>query len=398
MSARSFQERYRNLTGLAGVRPVTSEPEDGWPLPRGTKLRELNGLRYGEHTQTFDDDGVLDAYELLTATSPTPVERYLFLDTETTGLAGGTGTYAFVIGLGRFTSAGFMVRQLLMRHPGDELGVLAALERELDVGTTLVTYNGRSFDVPLIETRYRLHHRSLRAYQAHLDLLPQARAIWKHRLPSCALGAIEAAILGVQRELDAPGWLIPSIYFDYLRSRAAHTLEPILSHNRYDIVSLARIAAHICSYVDGGYEPEHAIDRCAVLLYRLRVRPDEAVLQAALTGWQARMVPAELRGRLLRETSVTLKRQRRFVEAEALWRAGLADSSRMIRAHCAEELAKYLEHRARDHAQALTLVRQAADGARLARDEELALAFDHRIRRLERKLNGKRAGDPKEWL
>jgi hypothetical protein len=398
MSARSFAERYRNLAGLVGTRPERTDVDDGWPLPGGARLRELDGLRYGEHEQIFDDDTVLDAYETLSAASAIPVERYLFLDTETTGLAGGTGTYAFLIGLGRFTADGFSVRQLLMRHPGDELGMLAALEREIDETTTLVTYNGRSFDMPLIETRFRLHHRPPRPFHAHLDLLPQARAIWKHRLPSCALGAIEAQVLGITRELDAPGWLIPSIYFDYLRSRAAHTLEPVLSHNKHDIVSLACIAAHISAYLDGGHDPEHAIDRCAVMLYRLRTRPDEAALEAALTGWQTRMVPTALRATLLREASTILKRRRRHAEAEPVWRAGLSDSSRVIRAFCAEELAKYLEHRARDHAQALALARQAADSARLAHDEELARAFEHRAQRLERKLSLARRADFEEWL
>ena len=398
MSAQSFAERYRNLAGLVQPRPATADTDDGWPLPRGGRLRELDGLRYGEHEQLFDDDLVLDAYERLCVTSPTPVERYLFLDTETTGLAGGTGTFAFLIGLGRFTPDGFHVRQLLMRHPGDELGVLAALERELDESTTLVTYNGRSFDMPLIETRFRLHHRRPGPYQSHLDLLPQARAVWKHRLPSCALGAIEAEVLGITRDLDVPGWLIPGIYFDYLRSRAAHTLDPILSHNRHDIVSLACIASQISAYLDGGHDPEHAIDRCAVLLYRLRTRRDEAALQAALSGWQARMVPATLRASLLREASTALKRQRRYSDAEPIWRAGLGDSSRAIRAYCAEELAKHLEHRARDLDQALALVRQAADAARLAQDDDLARAFEHRARRLERKLAPARTSAHKEWL
>lgn len=395
MSARSFADRYRQQAGVDAGRPRDPD-DDAWPLPRGMRLRELQGWRYGEQVQVFDDAAVRDAHEQLASVSAVPVGRYLFLDTETTGLAGGTGTYAFVIGLGRFTPHGFAVRQLLMRHPGDERGVLAALEQELADLPTLVTYNGRSFDVPLIETRYRLHHRSLAPYQAHLDLLPEARAIWKHRLPSCALGSIEAAVLGVERELDAPGWLIPSIYFDYLRSRDARTLEPILSHNRHDIVSLARLMACVRGYLDGGREPEHAIDRCAVLLQRLRTQASETAVQAALAGWQTHLAPADLRRRLLCEVSVLLKRRKRFAEAEALWWEGLRDSSRLIRAYCAEELAKHLEHRARDHVQALALARQAADGARLARDDELARAFDRRVQRLERKLQARGTLDIQE--
>ncbi len=150
---------------------------------------------------------------------PRPVSRWAFLDTETTGLAGGTGTYAFLIGVGRVTPEGFRVRQFFMRDYAEEASLLCALSAHLAQFDVLVTYNGKAYDQPLLETRFEWHVRArLSVPMAHLDLLLGARRLWKLRLESCRLVDLERQILGVEREGDLPGEMIPYVYFEYLRT------------------------------------------------------------------------------------------------------------------------------------------------------------------------------------
>lgn len=179
-----------------------------------------------------------------------PHERLVLLDTETTGLAGGTGTYVFLVGLGFLTAdtAGpaFVVRQYFLRELREERALLHALGATLARFGALVTFNGKSFDWPLLATRYTLARQTLPvAAWPHLDLLHPARRVWKHRLPSCSLGALEAAILGVRRVNDVPGALIPDLYFRYLRDGDPRPLLPVLAHNEADIVSLAALLIHL---------------------------------------------------------------------------------------------------------------------------------------------------------
>jgi len=148
-----------------------------------------------------------------------PAQRWAFLDTETTGLAGGSGTYAFLIGVGRITREGFKVKQFFMREYAEERSILKALEAHLNDFDVLITYNGKSYDQPLLETRYLMtRHKAPFARLGHLDLLHGARRLWKLRLATCRLMQLEEQILGVYRDGDLPGELIPYVYFEYLRS------------------------------------------------------------------------------------------------------------------------------------------------------------------------------------
>src|SRR5262245_48110457 len=170
--------------------------------------------------------------------------RWAFLDTETTGLAGGAGTYAFLVGVGSIDEAGFRVRQFFMRDFGDEPSLLAALTAHLAPFDVLITYNGKTYDVPLLETRYRMARACPPfARMGHLDLLHGARRLWKLRLDSCRLVDLETQILGLEREGDLPGEMIPYYYFQYLRTQQAFQLVPIFHHNVMDIVSLACLTA-----------------------------------------------------------------------------------------------------------------------------------------------------------
>ncbi|MGH9862905.1 MAG: ribonuclease H-like domain-containing protein, partial [Candidatus Acidiferrales bacterium] len=173
---------------------------------------------------------------------------WLFLDLETTGLAGGTGTYAFLVGLAQLVPGGLRLRQFFLRDLAAESALLAALEPFLRGAKVLVTYNGKQFDAPLLETRFRLARRSVVLEPAfHLDLLYPARRLWKGRFSSLRLLNLEQELFGYRRPDDVPGENIPGLYFDFLRHGREQPLEAVFRHNAHDIVTLAAVAARILS-------------------------------------------------------------------------------------------------------------------------------------------------------
>ena len=171
-----------------------------------------------------------------------------FLDTETTGLVGGAGTVAFLVGIGRFIDDGFRILQYFLRDPSEERAMVRVMEGELDAGTGFVTYNGKSFDVPLLEMRYGLSLRKRWALTAwpQFDLLHPARRLWKRSLRDCSLGTIEHEILGVARsEKDVSGEQIPGMYIDYLNTGDPSSMERVIYHNEIDILSMVSLCAEI---------------------------------------------------------------------------------------------------------------------------------------------------------
>lgn len=396
MSERSFRERFGALQRDA-VRPQRAV-QDEWPLPAEARLLSTPAGPCAVIERVVGGQPIVAAHERFFAAAATNNHRYhdprrlIFLDTETTGLSGGTGTYVFLVGIGRFVGRDFLLRQFFLRHPGDERALLAGLSEALTGADGLVTYNGRTFDVPLLDTRYRMHAQSFPELGTHFDLLSPARAIWKHRLPNCSLGTIERMVLGVSRGLDAPGWMIPQMYFDYLQSRDVASLDAVFEHNRTDIVTLARLMAVVQSYEAGLDQPTDAVDRVAVALHRWRTIGSPEAFDELSDCWSTLSVPTALRLRALREVTVTLKRQRNYATACAIWEKALSDPSREIRLLAAEELSKYLEHRERDHERALAIAQRGADGAALGGDLEMVAAFEHRLRRLEMKLRRTQTG------
>ncbi|MEX2314311.1 MAG: ribonuclease H-like domain-containing protein, partial [Thermomicrobiales bacterium] len=180
MNTRSFRERYAGALGA----PATLDPEPvtppDWPLPRGARLSSNSAGECGVHDMVYAGPEIAATFDAFRDCLLTVSGRYhdprdmIFLDTETTGLSGGTGTHVFLVGIGRFTGNALHVRQYFMRHPGEERSLLAAVSADLRDLVTLVTYNGRSFDVPLLETRYRMHGQAFAAPEQHVDLLAPA--------------------------------------------------------------------------------------------------------------------------------------------------------------------------------------------------------------------------------
>jgi uncharacterized protein len=197
--------------------------------------------------------------------------RVVFLDTETTGLAGDEGVCAFLIGLGASEGAGFALRQLFLRDYNEERAALQALAEILEASDGLVTFNGKAFDVPLLETRYALLGLpSPFGRLVHLDLLHPARQLWKLRLKSCHLTHLESQILGIARDGDVPGSEIPGVYFDYLRTGDAGRLQGVFFHNALDIVSLAALVAEMAALIrDASCEGPSLASRTGLDLFSL---------------------------------------------------------------------------------------------------------------------------------
>jgi uncharacterized protein YprB with RNaseH-like and TPR domain len=316
-------------------------------------------------------------------------DTFAFLDTETTGLAGGTGTYAFLVGVGRYAGGSFQLAQFFMRDPMEETALLAALTEFLQPCQALVTFNGKAFDVPLLNARYITHgEMPPLASAAHLDLLPLARRLWRDRLPSRALGSLEEHILdAIRTEEDVPGWVIPSLYFDYLRSGDARPLKSVFYHNAMDVLSLAALLSHISQLLDDplGGAVGHGLDLVAMG----KLFEDLGYLKTATGLYESGLahdLPEEAYWEAVQRLSFVHKRRGDFPAAIALWRQ--AAHSGHIYAHV--ELAKFYEHKARDYGEAaqwtqaaIALV-SAPDFPRPERRQWLA-DLEHRLARLQRK-------------
>ncbi len=180
--------------------------------------------------------------DALTAVGSVDLDRVIWLDTETTGLAGGTGTYAFLVGLAYFDGSALVTEQLLLRRLSGERHLLTLLQDRLRSATHLVTFNGRRFDWPILEARFILARQQPVVMEEHTDLIHPARWLWHRVLGTHRLSTLEAEVLGAPRPDDVPGWQIPTMYVEYLRSTDRAILNPILTHNRADL--LAMIVLH----------------------------------------------------------------------------------------------------------------------------------------------------------
>lgn len=289
---------------------------------------------------------------------------FAFIDTETTGLSGGTGTYAFLIGIGRFDGNIFRMAQFFMRDPIEEPAQLHAIEEFLAPCSGLVTYNGKSFDIPLINSRFTAHglKTPLNAY-AHVDLLHLARRLWTDRLPSRTLGNIEVNILAHSRtEDDVPGWMIPQMYFDYLRSGDPKPLKRVLYHNAIDVISLAVLLNHCAAILDNPLHPEieHPADIIALAKLFENMNDYPMAVKLYLHGLNHEQVkkqniPKKIIIQALERLGLIYKRSGNFDAAVELWKE--AAKHKHIESHI--ELAKYYEHKLKQYKPAIHWTEQA---------------------------------------
>jgi len=318
-----------------------------------------------------------------------PLSRFAFLDTETSGLSGGTGTYAFMVGIARFENDNFLLRQYFMRDPAEEPAMLEAIAHFLAPAQALVTFNGKAFDAPLLATRYRLHHIPVpfKDY-SHLDLLPLARRLWRDRLESRALKYLEQHVLGLTRSIEeVQGYEIPWLYFDYLRSRDARPLAGVFYHNAMDVVAMAALLAQVNEMMQNPYDGhvEHGLDFIALGKLFEDLGHWEEAARLFERGLEFGLTESDF-GVAVRRLSILQKRRGDFNEAIRLWEAAAANGH--IYAHI--EMAKYYEHKCRDVKTALKWTRSALEHV-----ERLDLPayirkhwleeITHRLARLERK-------------
>lgn len=323
----------------------------------------------------------------------TDPRQWAFLDLETTGLAGGAGTLGFLVGIGAFTKDGFRLRQYFLRDPAEEPAMLEALREDLKQAAGMVSFNGRAFDLPLLETRYTvaLRDRWRLTRFPHLDLLYPSRRLWSSSLANCRLSTIEQQVLGIERtEQDVSGALIPGMYLDYLRTGDASEMTRVIYHNAIDILSLVGLASQVLH--------RHAVERpdslssgeaLAVARWHQgagRIEHADAAFQAAVEGDPE----PQQRREALRWYTAHLKRDNRREEALAGWEQWHSldptDPFPCI------ELAMYYEWHARQLQPALDWshrARQAIESwPKGWRREQSLEDIDHRIARLQQKLEG----------
>jgi len=295
----------------------------------------------------------------------------LYLDTETTGLSGGPGTVAFLLGVGHFCKDGFIIKQYLMRDYDEEPSQLQHLTAEMGGRCALVTYNGKAFDMNLLESRFIMNGMRLPKAGCHIDLLRPSRRIWRRCIENCRLTTIENEILGERRVDDVPGSLIPKLYFDYLETKEDELLEGVLIHNRNDILAMAAILKYITDLIDRtsrgesyetmAYKVADRISKgkladrtseellgLAGYLYSLKnLELAETCLQTSMK----RDKPAVTR-RALRMLAEMKKREGKHAEAAVYWMNMLkfAPASGI---YPFIELAKYYEHKERNPEAAL---------------------------------------------
>src|SRR5215813_7513892 len=320
---------------------------------------------------------------------------FVFFDLETTGLSGGAGTQAFLVGCAWFDDeGGLTTRQYLLARYSDERAMLAAVAEDLGRAGALVSFNGKSFDAPVLETRYLFHRLEWTASQhAHIDVLHPARRFWKE--DECSLAVLEQQILGAWREDDVPGFEIPSRYFQFLRTGDARLLAAVLEHNRRDLISLAGLTSRLLEIIAGGPDwAENAREALALGHVYARARDTARAIDAfervlTLGAKKTGRRAAELRADALRSLALSYRRDRQYDEAARCWIALIeAGCAEHVEREAIEALAIHHEHRARDlvSAKAFATENVARTSARLAPAKATGEA-QRRLARIERKIS-----------
>lgn len=424
-------DKFSRLAALRPARIAPSRPADLRAPDQEDAIARLIGAgvarnHFGEHlvlrnwfsTPEFVDPSAV-ALELLSRTRDLEISRrtraaledpskWLFLDTETTGLAGGTGTYAFLIGLAWWDAGALQVEQLFMRDFAEEYSLLHELAARVAERPVLVTFNGKTFDWPLLDSRFTMTRTiPTPRLTAHLDLLHPARALWKLRLGSVRLVELERHVLdmprlGWHREDDIASSLIPQYYFDYLRGGSADPLVSVMRHNQMDLRGLAALFGKINTLLASQKADRDGVDSLDLfgLSRFFERRGDSDRAQVACSQALDLGLPAEFRPRAHRELALLAKRRGDHIAAAALWLELAADPRDGVLA--CEQLAIHYERRAKDTTRATEFARlglaklqrmraHTRDPYTAARATRLAERLLARVNRLEGKNKGNSA-------
>jgi uncharacterized protein len=408
-----FQEQLAHLRRrIAKIDKKFSQPTPRSPIPKpqppipapedwlhGEEVQTAHGVHYEteklyERQRRHGSIGIVDLEDLpLDLLDPisngqirgVPPAKWCFLDTETTGLAGGSGTCAFLVGVGRSTPQGFRVRQFFMRDFDEEASQLSALREHLKQFEVLITYNGRTFDQPLLETRFRMaRQRPPFSALEHLDLLFGARRLWNLRFDSCRLVDLENQILGVERHGDLPGEMIPYVYFEYVRTREIFRLMPVFHHNAIDILTLACLTAIVprAFHAPGhllmnGREFSHGAEMVGLARWWRQAEQHENALALFRQAIEKNLSDDLLFRTLWDIATLEKKLGREHAALPVL--TDLAASRNPWRGAAFVELAKYYERRERNYALALEMTRSALE-------LDPSEALERRAARLEKRM------------
>jgi uncharacterized protein YprB with RNaseH-like and TPR domain len=306
--------------------------------------------------------------EATISSPPFNFKKTMFIDCETTGLAGGAGTYAFLVGIGYFSAGSkgqdgeFIIRQYFMRDFDEEPAVLLAVSQQLENFSSIVSYNGKCYDLPLLENRFVINRIDFDSSAwSHLDLLFPSRCLWKRRIQDCSLSNVERQILNVKREIDVPSYLIPQIYFDYLRSGEIDRLIPVFHHNIYDILSLVGLSIYIGQAMQdfrmAGIEEPIDLYSLGKFHFSMGNYPESTVcFEQALS----KDVPTEWQQVIYLNLAYVHKRRGNIQGATKIWQHLLSQEF-PFNFYVYEELAKYYEHREKDYLQALQIIDRAKE-------------------------------------
>ncbi len=311
--------------------------------------------------------------------TPLVLDKFIFIDTETTGLSGGVGTLAFLIGVGYFDKNRFLIDQFFMRDFNEERGVLKnileLLEQIPRQDGAVVSFNGKSYDLPLVGNR-SIFHKFIRHLPpfAHIDLLHPSRRLWKKSLPDCALGTLEKKILQIQRQNDVPGYMIPEIYFQYLRSRDPRPLIPVFYHNRMDILSLVSILTIMLKLYSSKVTQQNIpVDWLAMGNVYEDIKKYEEGIDFYQNLLQKDITIEDQKDTILRLAGI-FKKQKNYKAAVKYWKQSLNLPGFSIEPY--EELAKVYEHKIPDLHLAGNYTQKALDNVRLL--EQLNQNYDFR--------------------
>ena len=408
-----FGDKFSRLAALKPTRPRPSGAELLRAPHAEDSLSRLLGAgiatnRYGQHILVrnwFSSPEYCDisavSLELLSRSRDDTLSKrmraalsdpskWLFLDTETTGLAGGTGTYAFLIGLAWWDAGALQVEQFFMRDFGEEHAILHEVAARIAERPVLVTFNGKAFDWPLLENRFTMTRSiAVPRLAAHLDLLHPARALWKLRLGSVRLVELErqvldAARLGWHRQDDVLAALIPQHYFDYLRGGPAEPLAAVVRHNQMDLRGLAALVGKIDALLASDEECDaESLDLFGLSRY-LQRRGESQRAHSACTQAIDLGLPKEYDQQARRELALLAKRRGEHDKAAALWHELVKDERNG--AHACEQLTVYYERRRRDLERALEFAKLGIAKVRRARALLLNRHGAHGSLRTEQRL------------
>jgi uncharacterized protein YprB with RNaseH-like and TPR domain len=309
-------------------------------------------------------------------------QKVLFFDSETTGLAGGTGTIPFMLGFGFFSESVFQVKIFLLQDLDREGEFLDAVDDFLAAGdfAATVTFNGKAFDFPLLETRYILQRRRFPLLQLpHLDFLFPARTLWKNTFDSRKLGYLGEMLLGISRSDDIEASFIPALYFNFLRSQDLSAIEPVIEHNAMDLVGLAAVVL-----LGARYLADHSLTADEGEILGLGMLCERAgLLEKAESFYRiAKDVSGrgEVKARAQRRLSILLKKKKLFHEALELWK--LLSENNDLQAY--REISVHYEHRERNYYQAVEIVEKALGSVSLSPSQQQEL--EKRLERLRSKI------------